>query len=86
MRKSAGNIKRNSNEFWKCLNYKCQTNGYFCSMSYNDQFEHNNDDICNMFKDFFQYVYEKPRVVNEIDFDDLPVNNVFMTDIFLSRH
>lgn len=84
MRKAAEKIKQNSREFWKCLDYKRQTNGYPNSMSYNNVFKHNNQDICKLFKDFFQSVYSEPQAIQN-DFNELPMSIDSLTDLTLRR-
>ena len=85
VRESANKIKQNPKEFWKCIDYKRQTNGYPSSMSYKNEFKHDKKDICKLFKEFFQTVYEEPQTTIAENFSDIPNSSDYLTDIIINR-
>ena len=82
---SANQIKHNPKYFWKCVNYKRETNGYPSSMSYNNMFKHDSKDICNFFKDFFQTVYEEPEAIDPDNFNDIATNDQILENLIIDR-
>ena len=54
-------------------------------MSYKDEFKHKNEDICNLFKEFFQTVYEEPKMIDEDHFNGIPCNSEVLTDLIVTR-
>jgi hypothetical protein len=69
IKNSASKLFKKPKEFWKCVDFKRKSNGFPTSMCYNNVFKNNYLDICNLFKNFFESVYEKPTICDNSAFD-----------------
>lgn len=59
--------------------------GYPSSMTYKDNFKHNANDICHLFKQFFETVYEEPQLIHNENFDDIPNMSEALTEITIDK-
>lgn len=66
IQKTGSKIKSDPKSFWKFIDYKREVNGFPALMRYSSSSSCNPADICELFKKFFQSVYESPSQQNPV--------------------
>ena len=54
-------------------------------MTYKDDFKHKANDICHLFKQFFETIYEEPQLIHNENFDDIPNMSEALTKITIDK-